>query len=395
MTTITTDSSVPNFTKIKASILAECSKKETRKYSLLDQTSYSYQDGVEKISYLVKVDFPDIIVQMTETDELSGQKDFGATMWESMVKYGVGARWSPPTQSEKWTATSRYPENQSIVTESQFYSKFWFSASETQDQLSPFGRDIYKYNQSTDSFSKATLKEWDESNTTFDVSTLPISGVVLDYSDAINTTKNVILDKNPSTVVGDNEVLVFNSTNNGRFALIGSEIFQKRSTLGKTGYGYRSIFYELSSGDVSSVGAGGVVTSTTDELDQYDSVSTNNSMSQATDLGSIQDNSFFLSPTLTVNATDRDYFKFTLSKASKPQDYIVFMVYDNPSKAVSFGLTERFFGNGVSIQSGSMLGGGEFVFRNLKLSQGKEYLIEVSTLSTSPIRYQFKIQTLA
>jgi hypothetical protein len=337
MTTITTDSSVPNYKKIVSAIEQECEKKETKRYSLLSQKSYIFQNRVEQVMELTKCDFHDIVVRIAESDDIvsTTRAVTDTNLWEAMVKYDTGGfvHWRPSgTDPETWRATTKYPEDKSSVTQTRFYSDFFFSVSETESNYNPYERQLVQYNQSSDSFTTISIKPWTENKLIADASDIQAiaNGAVTDLSPAIRGAADVISRHSPELSVNETQLLVFETSTNLKLALIGEEVFQKRSSLGKTGFGYRAIFTKID-GTVSTY----VPTGTMETDDNPDSYEENDTESTAKNIGLIlkpTGNPFLdyikLSP-LSVSKNDPDYFKFTTHRYGTENDNIFLEIYSN------------------------------------------------------------------
>jgi hypothetical protein len=336
MTTITTDSSVPNYKKIVSAIEQECEKKETKRYSLLSQKSYIFQNRVEQVMELTKCDFHDIVVRIAESDDIvsTTRAVTDTNLWEAMVKYDAGGfvHWRPSgTDPETWRATTKYPEDKSSVTQTRFYSDFFFAVSETESNYNPYERQLVQYNQSSDSFTTISIKPWTENKLIADASDIQAiaNGAVTDLSPAIRGAADVISRHSPELSVNETQLLVFETSTNLNLALIGEEVFQKRSSLGKTGFGYRAIFAKFT---------GSTSTPSHDLLSHQigyevnDTYEQNDTLTTAKDLGIIHStgNPFvdILRITPSVSKNDPDYFKFTLPRYGTQYNYIILQTWD-------------------------------------------------------------------
>jgi hypothetical protein len=244
MTTLVTDSSIPNYNKIKKAIVDECNA--SPKYSLLSQTTYFFEEGVEKQAYLTKADIHDRIVLMNISDKVvsTSQPVLSVSNWASMVKYSEGAKWEPIGKpDEHWFSTTRYPEQPSLVSQATFYQKFWFSSSDTKPQLNAFGRDIVKYDQATDSFKTKTLSDWDRVSVVS--SNIMTTGVVEEVGYAVESAIMIAQAAYPTTAIPTDMLLVF-TDGMDKFVLVGAETYRAWNTKETYVIGFRGVFQQIS-----------------------------------------------------------------------------------------------------------------------------------------------------
>lgn len=241
LSTLVSDSSNKNFDNIRKAIIKECDL--SQKYSLLKQTTYFYEEGQEKTSDLVKADIHDRIVVLKVDGVVSTTTPvLDKNDWASQVKYSEGAKWEPAS-GMKWYSTTRYPEKPAVISQATFYSKFWFSSSQTIPQLNQFGRDIVKYDQASDSFKTKVLSTWD-GHLAVNSSVVSV-GCVLDLNHAIDMAKIQAQSRYPSAVIPDDILLVFTDTESNKYVLIGAEIYRAWNSDGNYMIGFRGVFQAI------------------------------------------------------------------------------------------------------------------------------------------------------
>lgn len=239
LSTLVADSSKGNYANTKTAILAECEK--TAKYSVLNQTSYIYENGVEKELYLTKADLTDrIVVLKVDKEKVSTFEPFiEPNEWAAMIKYLTGGTWDAIGSNEFWYSTTRFPEKSTIISPAAFYDKFLFSAG-ANPQITPLGRNILHYDPITDSFKRVKLSDWD--GTSVVENSIMIPGCVEYTTLAEEVTKSQLRIRYPSLIVPDNGLMVFTGDNNKKYVMLGQETYRAWNTSGTQTIGYRAAF---------------------------------------------------------------------------------------------------------------------------------------------------------
>lgn len=242
LSTLVSDSSIPNFKNIRKAIINECTL--SKKYSLLEQTTYFYEEGQEKTAELAKADIHDRIVVMniSTLNVSTTQPVLNINNWPAMIKYGEGAKWEPIGQKEHWYSTTRYPETPTAISQSTFYANFWFSASGTKNQLNQFGRDIVNYDPLTDSFKTKTLNDWDGLSVVNN--TILVPGCVEELFNVEEFSNITIQSRYPTLVVPPELLLVFDDGVD-KFVLVGNEVYRAWNTTGTYIIGFRGAFQAI------------------------------------------------------------------------------------------------------------------------------------------------------
>jgi hypothetical protein len=246
LSTLVSNSASSNFAKTKEAIVAECQK--TAKYSILNQTSYVYENGIEKVQHLTKADLSDRLVMLkVDKDTVTTfEPMIEKNEWVAMIKYSVGAKWEPIGTNMVWQSSSRFPETPSILSTSVFYEKFFFSASQNT-QLTHLGRNILQYQPSIDSFKTTKLLDWDGRSV---VESSIVSPGCIEYTtQAEQSTKMIIQTRNISTTPPNNGLMVFMDTLGEKYVLIGQEAYKAWNNLGVQTVGYRAAFQHITNSE--------------------------------------------------------------------------------------------------------------------------------------------------
>lgn len=234
LSTLVSDSSDLKFKKIKEAIVKECGL--SKKYELLNQTTYFFEGDKEVQTEITKADIHDKIILLNSSGEIvkTSSPLFESNNWTSMIKYREGAKLEE--ESETWFTDTKFPDT---LGQADFYEYFWFSSNETQSQINQFGRTLTKYDPVTDSFVNEEILDWDT------ISIVRSSVVIQGMTEPQTTqTKSIIQAQYPNSVIGDDLLLVF-SGNGNLFVLVGEENYRWWNTSGTTGTGFRGAFQTI------------------------------------------------------------------------------------------------------------------------------------------------------